>query len=122
MSKQFAIVYDTATKQIIRLIDTSDDKDDSHLEWVKQTIGPGQTMETFLCDQFTADPQFGTILPRMVAPHIGKGTIVAQEAIDAVAKPNAMLTPAPLTTEQIAAQKARQAALKAKMDAKTAPK
>lgn len=47
MSKRFAIVYDGATQELKRLIDTSDDPDDSHLMRARAVIGDGEVMEAF---------------------------------------------------------------------------
>jgi hypothetical protein len=66
----FAVVYETATGDMRRLIDTSGDKDDSHLELVKKVLAADETMEVFLQDDFPEK------WPRFVRPHIGKGVVV----------------------------------------------
>lgn len=116
-AKQFAIVYETANPANLRLVDTSDDFDDSHLQWTMTTIGPGQTMETFPCAQFANAPQImGGIMPRAVALHIGKGNIAVQ--IPVGGKPGPNYTPPP-TPDQI---KANQAAMAARRAAKQVAK
>ena len=68
--RRFAIVYETKTKKIRRLIDTHDDPDDSHLSQARKFLAADETMETFPMNDFPVR------LPRFVAPYIGKGTIV----------------------------------------------
>lgn len=48
--KRFAIVYDGATHELKRLIDTSDDPDDSHLARAKSVLQPGEVIEAFPID------------------------------------------------------------------------
>lgn len=74
--RTFAIVYETGTQNVRRLIDTSDDPDDSHLERIKKYLAPDETMEVFRQSDFPIK------FPRFVAPFIGQGAIVDKATID----------------------------------------
>lgn len=77
MTRTFAIVYETATQDIRRLIDTSDDPDDSHLERVKKYLAPDETMEIF------RQADFPVRFPRFVKPFIGQGAVIDKAKMDA---------------------------------------
>lgn len=68
--RAFAIVYDSATKEVRRLIDTSADQTDSHLELIKKYLAPDETMEVF------RQADFPVRVPRYVAPFIGQGVVI----------------------------------------------
>ena len=76
MTRAFAIVYETGTQEIRRLINTSDDADDSHLEKIKHFLAPDETMEVFRQEDF---PQKW---PRFVKPFIGLGIVVDKAKLD----------------------------------------
>lgn len=68
--KKFALVYVTETKEPRRLIDTSDDLDDSHLLRARAVLAPDETMEVFPIKNFPVR------YPRYVVNHIGRGVIL----------------------------------------------
>jgi hypothetical protein len=70
MSKLFAIVYHRDTKEIYRLIDTSDDPDHSHLYRAKEVLKPHEVMEAFPLEDYPFHPA------REMVKHIGKGQIL----------------------------------------------
>jgi hypothetical protein len=74
--RTFAVVYETGTQEIRRLIDTSDDPDDSHLERVKKYLAPDETMEVFRQDDFPIK------FPRFVKPFLGQGAVIDKTKID----------------------------------------
>lgn len=76
MTRTFAVVYETATQDIRRLIDTSDDPDDSHLERVKKYLAADETMEVF------RQADFPIKFPRFVKPFLGQGAVIDKAMIE----------------------------------------
>lgn len=70
MIRVFAVVYETGTQEMRRLIDTTEDKDDGHLELIKKFLAADETMEVF------RQADFPIKFPRFVAPFIGQGATV----------------------------------------------
>lgn len=70
MEKKFALVYVTKTKEPRRLIDTSNDVDDSFLLQARAVLAPDETMEAFMIKDFPVR------YPRYVLNHIGRGVIL----------------------------------------------
>lgn len=77
MTRTFAVVYETGTQEIRRLIDTSDDKDDAHLELIRKYLAPDETMEVFRQEDFPHK------WPRFVKPFLGQGAVVDKANLEA---------------------------------------
>lgn len=78
MPRMFALVYVKKTREVRRLVDTSDEPDDSHLLNVRKYLAADEVMELFPQHAF-APAKFGekTIRwPRFVSPFIGRGTLI----------------------------------------------
>lgn len=102
--RTFAIVYETGTQNIRRLIDTSDDPDDSHLEKIKKYLTPNETMEIF------RQADFPIKFPRFVAPFIGQGAVIdkvdIKTPVDASKLRDISVQAKAFSDEQIAIEKA----------------